>query len=101
MYRLPQPLLNPVKGLIPFQNAVIGSLIAADKYLQDRPYKNETWATVSGMLLTEINRFEIEFLRQIRYRLWVGRQDWTLWRLFLRQLQPVIWSFFTTGYRSI
>ncbi|KAI5459723.1 hypothetical protein BGZ63DRAFT_360201, partial [Mariannaea sp. PMI_226] len=47
--------------------------------LDDNTYTNKTWAMVSGFLVEEIHKMEIEFVDSVRYSLFVSREQWEEW----------------------
>lgn len=47
--------------------------------LDDNTYTNKTWAEVSGITVHEIHIMEVEFLSNVRYNLFVSKEEWTQW----------------------
>jgi hypothetical protein len=47
--------------------------------LDDNTYTNKTWAEVSGITVQEIHIMEVEFLSNVRYNLFVSKEEWTHW----------------------
>ena len=47
--------------------------------LDDNTYTNKTWAEVSGISVHEVRIMEVEFLSNIRYNLFVSREEWESW----------------------
>lgn len=47
--------------------------------LDDNTYTNKTWAEVSGITVQEIHIMEVEFLSNVRYNLFVSKEEWTQW----------------------
>ncbi|KAI9201994.1 uncharacterized protein BJ171DRAFT_584640 [Polychytrium aggregatum] len=61
----------------------LASLIVSAKYLQDRNYSNKAWSKISGLATTDINLSEMEFLKAIKYRLFVDHKTFTAWSSLL------------------
>ncbi|KAL2005485.1 hypothetical protein VTN00DRAFT_2696 [Thermoascus crustaceus] len=59
------------------------ALMMGNKFLDDNTYTNKTWAEVSGISVQEIHIMEVEFLSNVRYNLFVSREEWTQWHVKL------------------
>ncbi|GJP97702.1 hypothetical protein CBS63078_3655 [Aspergillus niger] len=55
------------------------ALMLGNKFLDDNTYTNKTWAEVSGITVQEIHIMEVEFLSNIRYNLFVSKEEWNEW----------------------
>lgn len=55
------------------------ALMMGNKFLDDNTYTNKTWAEVSGISVQEIHIMEVEFLSNVRYNLFVSKDEWTRW----------------------
>ncbi|CRG83097.1 Genome polyprotein [Talaromyces islandicus] len=55
------------------------ALMMGNKFLDDNTYTNKTWAEVSGIGVKEIHIMEVEFLSNVRYNLFVSKEEWTHW----------------------
>ncbi|KAK2734933.1 hypothetical protein FQN55_002329 [Onygenales sp. PD_40] len=55
------------------------ALMMGNKFLDDNTYTNKTWAEVSGISVQEIHIMEVEFLSNVRYNLFVTKQEWDEW----------------------
>ncbi|PGH17628.1 hypothetical protein AJ79_00989 [Helicocarpus griseus UAMH5409] len=55
------------------------ALMMGNKFLDDNTYTNKTWAEVSGISVQEIHIMEVEFLSNVRYNLFVTKQEWDQW----------------------
>ncbi|WEW61704.1 hypothetical protein PRK78_007197 [Emydomyces testavorans] len=52
--------------------------------LDDNTYTNKTWTEVSGISIKEIHVMEVEFLSNVRYNLFVTKEEWERWHSKLR-----------------
>ena len=59
------------------------ALMLGNKFLDDNTYTNKTWAEVSGISVTEIHIMEVEFLSNMRYDLYVSKEEWEDWNALL------------------
>ncbi|KAJ9239189.1 hypothetical protein DTO169E5_4479 [Paecilomyces variotii] len=59
------------------------ALMMGNKFLDDNTYTNKTWAEVSGISVDEIHIMEVEFLSNVRYNLFVSKEEWTQWHVKL------------------
>lgn len=59
------------------------ALMMGNKFLDDNTYTNKTWAEVSGISVQEIHIMEVEFLSNVRYNLFVSKEEWTQWHVKL------------------
>ncbi|PGH14466.1 hypothetical protein AJ80_05911 [Polytolypa hystricis UAMH7299] len=55
------------------------ALMMGNKFLDDNTYTNKTWAEVSGISVQEIHIMEVEFLSNVRYNLFVTKEEWDQW----------------------
>ncbi|OJJ49819.1 hypothetical protein ASPZODRAFT_57861 [Penicilliopsis zonata CBS 506.65] len=55
------------------------ALMLGNKFLDDNTYTNKTWAEVSGISVQEIHVMEVEFLSNVRYNLFVSKEEWSAW----------------------
>nr|KMM71660.1 hypothetical protein CPAG_07963 [Coccidioides posadasii RMSCC 3488] len=60
------------------------ALMMGNKFLDDNTYTNKTWAEVSGIAIQEIHVMEVEFLSNVRYNLFVTKEEWEKWHSKLR-----------------
>jgi hypothetical protein len=61
----------------------LASLMIASKYLNDKNYKNKTWAKIASLNVAEINAAELVFLRLIDYQLYVSKPLYDKWVFLL------------------
>lgn len=61
------------------------ALMLGNKFLDDNTYTNKTWAEVSGISVMEIHIMEVEFLSNMRYDLYVSKEEWKSWNALLGQ----------------
>lgn len=47
--------------------------------MQDNSYRNETFATVSGIPLADVNALEVFFFNALHYNVVVDAEDWESW----------------------
>lgn len=59
------------------------ALMLGNKFLDDNTYTNKTWAEVSGISVMEIHIMEVEFLSNMRYDLYVSKEEWKSWNTLL------------------
>lgn len=59
------------------------ALMLGNKFLDDNTYTNKTWAEVSGISVMEIHIMEVEFLSNMRYDLYVSKEEWKSWNALL------------------
>jgi len=59
------------------------ALMMGNKFLDDNTYTNKTWAEVSGISVQEIHIMEVEFLSNVRYNLFVSKEEWEQWHVKL------------------
>ena len=59
------------------------ALMLGNKFLDDNTYTNKTWAEVSGISVMEIHIMEVEFLSNMRYDLYVSKDEWKAWNALL------------------
>ncbi|RAL10456.1 putative mucin [Aspergillus homomorphus CBS 101889] len=59
------------------------ALMLGNKFLDDNTYTNKTWAEVSGITVQEIHIMEVEFLSNVRYNLFVSKEEWGKWHVKL------------------
>jgi len=59
------------------------ALMLGNKFLDDNTYTNKTWAEVSGISVMEIHIMEVEFLSNMRYDLYVSKEEWNSWNVLL------------------
>lgn len=57
----------------------LAALMLASKYLNDKNYKNKTWAMIASLDVKEINATEIVFLKLIDYQLYVCKPLYDKW----------------------
>lgn len=62
---------------------VLTSIMTAIKYNEDDYYSNKYYAKVGGITLDEINRLEYEFIRLIRYSLFVENRVYDKYQTYL------------------
>jgi hypothetical protein len=57
----------------------LAALMVASKYLNDRNYRNKTWAKIACLPVQEINKTEYIFLDLIQYELYVSKPLYDKW----------------------
>ncbi|KAK4511828.1 uncharacterized protein ATC70_003827 [Mucor velutinosus] len=57
----------------------LAALMVASKYLNDKNYRNKTWAKIASLNVTEINATEMVFLKLIDYQLYVSKPLYDKW----------------------
>lgn len=57
----------------------LGSLMLANKSLQDNSYRNETFSTVSGIPLKDVNALEIYVFSALKYDVALREDKWVQW----------------------
>ncbi|KAI8074116.1 hypothetical protein BC940DRAFT_290045 [Gongronella butleri] len=57
----------------------LASLICAQKFLQDKTYKNKAWTQISGLPVQQITQSERVFLWLLDYRLYVSKEAYDHW----------------------
>ncbi|KAI9484011.1 MAG: hypothetical protein EXX96DRAFT_560479 [Benjaminiella poitrasii] len=57
----------------------LASLMIASKYLNDKNYRNKTWAKIASLPIAEINITEFVFLKLINYQLYVSKPLYDKW----------------------
>ncbi|GAA6024934.1 hypothetical protein JCM11491_000960 [Sporobolomyces phaffii] len=57
----------------------LGSLMLANKSLQDNSYRNETFSTVSGIPLKDVNTLEIYVFSALKYDVALREDKWVQW----------------------
>ncbi|KAI9486839.1 MAG: cyclin-domain-containing protein [Benjaminiella poitrasii] len=75
----------------------LASLMVSSKYLNDKNYRNRTWAKIASLPITEINNTEFMFLKLINYQLYVSKPFYEKWVSLLHDyiqrknyVQPII-----------
>ncbi|GAA5958055.1 hypothetical protein JCM21900_003572 [Sporobolomyces salmonicolor] len=58
---------------------VLGALMLANKTLQDNSYRNETFATVSGIPLKDVNALEIYAFSALKFDVALREDKWVAW----------------------
>ncbi|KAJ7609434.1 hypothetical protein FB45DRAFT_1066844 [Roridomyces roridus] len=81
----PTPTPAPPQPGSEFRVAV-AALLLANKFLDDNTYTNATWASVSGIPLTQINVMEHEFLVGCGWNMYVSEDTYLDWGRLLRGL---------------
>jgi len=69
----------------PYHLVILG-LMLANKYTEDRPHSNASWAHMTGMPVESLNRLEQLFLRTIRHRMFMGEGEFVEWMLSMSRL---------------
>ncbi|KAK4693117.1 hypothetical protein P7C70_g8991, partial [Phenoliferia sp. Uapishka_3] len=64
---------------------LLGALMIANKTLQDNSYRNETFASVSGIPLKDVNELELYLFGALKYDVSVGEDIWRTWVGVVRQ----------------
>ena len=59
------------------------ALVLANKILEDYPYMMSQWANISGLGISQLERWEIEILNNMKYRLHTTSQEWWEWKTLL------------------
>ncbi|KAJ1558270.1 hypothetical protein HK405_014041, partial [Cladochytrium tenue] len=73
-----QDHLQRRRRLTPF-TALLACLVAANKFLDDSRYSNAWWSRVAELPLEQVNAFERDLLRTLRFRLAVPAEDYRDW----------------------
>lgn len=76
--RLQQPLANN-ELVCCGRRMFLAALMVASKYLNDKNYRNKTWAKIASLDVAEINATEVVFLRLIDYQLYVSKPLYDKW----------------------
>lgn len=76
--RLQQPLSNN-ELVCCGRRMFLAALMVASKYLNDKNYRNKTWAKIASLHVAEINATEIVFLKLIDYQLYVSKPLYDKW----------------------
>ncbi|GAA5833207.1 hypothetical protein JCM9279_001455 [Rhodotorula babjevae] len=58
---------------------VLGALMLANKQLQDNSYRNETFATVSGIPLVDVNALEAHVFKALSFDVALREDKWLAW----------------------
>ncbi|GAA6041168.1 hypothetical protein JCM8097_004149 [Rhodosporidiobolus ruineniae] len=58
---------------------VLGALMIANKSLQDNSYRNETFSTVSGIPLPDVNALEAHVLLALNFDVAIHEDKWASW----------------------
>ncbi|KAJ8659257.1 hypothetical protein O0I10_004971 [Lichtheimia ornata] len=61
----------------------LAALVTASKFVQDKTYRNSTWAKIAGLPVAEINAAERIFLNLISYRLYIAQPTFERWHHLL------------------
>ncbi|KAJ6245424.1 hypothetical protein M0813_20378 [Anaeramoeba flamelloides] len=86
LYYLDQKIkLKPVKVGKSLINLMV-SIIISTKFLMDEPWENIDWASLYDIPLERLNKYEINFLKLLRYKLSLGDR----FLLFLQSLMKKI-----------
>lgn len=57
----------------------LAALMVSSKYLNDKNYRNKTWAKIACLPIHEINKTEYVFLNLIQYQLYVSKPLYDKW----------------------
>lgn len=76
--RLQQPLSNN-QLVCCGRRMFLAALMVASKYLNDKNYRNKTWAKIASLHVAEINATEMVFLKLIDYQLYVSKPLYDKW----------------------
>lgn len=76
--RLQQPLTNN-ELVCCGRRMFLAALMVASKYLNDKNYRNKTWAKIASLNVAEINATETIFLKLIDYQLYVSKPLYDKW----------------------
>ncbi|GAN10489.1 hypothetical protein MAM1_0361c10030 [Mucor ambiguus] len=76
--RLQQPLTNN-ELVCCGRRMFLAALMVASKYLNDKNYRNKTWAKIASLNVTEITATEMVFLKLIDYQLYVSKPLYDKW----------------------
>lgn len=65
-------------------------LLLGSKFLDDNTFQNRSWAEVSGIAVTELNNMELDWLKSLKWNMYVNLdmsadfkawlRDWDVWR---------------------
>ncbi|KAL8281145.1 hypothetical protein RQP46_006503 [Phenoliferia psychrophenolica] len=64
---------------------LLGALMIANKTLQDNSYRNETFASVSGIPLKDVNALEVYLFGALKFNVSVRDDEWRTWVGVVRQ----------------
>ncbi|KAL1916541.1 uncharacterized protein VTP21DRAFT_5732 [Calcarisporiella thermophila] len=74
----------PVNDLVKCgRRMFVGALIVANKFLQDKNYRNRAWSKITSLSNLEVNEIERTFLRLIDYNLYLTSEVFSSWTGFL------------------
>lgn len=62
------------------------SLLLADKYSEDHPYTNESWSSMSGIPVKDVNTMERAFLALMQHGLYIHEVEFREWTKSLQNL---------------
>ncbi|KAJ3425454.1 hypothetical protein M0812_27894 [Anaeramoeba flamelloides] len=80
--------LKPVKVGKSLIN-LMASIILSTKFLMDEPWENLDWASLYGIPLERLNRYEINFLKLLRYKLSLGDSFVLFLQRFMKKLNLI------------
>ncbi|CEP14240.1 hypothetical protein [Parasitella parasitica] len=63
----------------------LAALMVASKYLNDKSYRNKTWAKIASLPVAEVNATELAFLKLIGYQLYVSKPLYDKWVSLLHE----------------
>jgi hypothetical protein len=63
----------------------LAALMCASKYLNDKNYRNKTWAKIASLPVQQVNKTEAVFLQLVDYQLYVGKALYDKWVALLHE----------------
>jgi hypothetical protein len=76
---------NRINLILNLLNRIIfSSVIVAVKYNEDEFYSNSFYSKVGGVSLQETNALEFEFIKLINYQLFVNKEQFDKYQVYLR-----------------
>ncbi|KAA8915376.1 hypothetical protein TRICI_002489 [Trichomonascus ciferrii] len=70
-------------GLKCGRRAFLSSLMIASKYLQDRNYTVKAWSTIVGLPVSDLRKYEMEFLKAVDWKVHVQQSVYNRWSSLL------------------
>lgn len=74
---------DKTSGLKCGRRAFLSSLMIASKYLQDRNYTVKAWSTIVGLPVSDLRKYEMEFLKAVDWKVHVQPSVYNRWSSLL------------------
>ena len=65
------------------------SILIAIKYNEDLYYDNKFYAKIAGVTPKELKKMEIEFLRLIKFELYVNKKDFDKYKMYINKINII------------